>query len=82
MKKELYLILLLFVLIPSGSVYAQDTIGGLAALLERQQTGLDLEDKDDEADEKDEKSTSIEMMVDFVVTNRFSVPKKHTSTKS
>ena len=50
MKKELYLILLLFVLIPLGPVYAQDTLGTLAALLERPATDLGLEDEENEED--------------------------------
>ncbi|SVC73473.1 uncharacterized protein METZ01_LOCUS326327, partial [marine metagenome] len=66
MKKELYLILLLFVLIPSESVYAQvEGLAGLAALLERPDADLGLEDEEDEEDEEEKESTRAQPMVDF-----------------
>ena len=54
MKKELYLILLLLVLIPSGSVYAQvSDLAALASLLERPNPDLGLEDEEDEEEEEE-----------------------------
>ena len=70
MKKELYLILLLFVLIPSESVYAQaSSLEALATLLERQPRALDLEDEEDVENEEETKSTRAEIMVDFEDAN-------------
>ena len=69
MKQELYLILLLFVLIPSGPVYAQDTLAALADLLERPNTDLGLEDEEDEEDEEEKESARAQLMLDFEDAN-------------
>ena len=69
MKKELYLILLLFVLIPSVPVYAQDTLGALATLLERPNPDLQLEDEEDEEEKEEKESTRAKPMLDFEDAN-------------
>ena len=72
MKKESYLILLLllFILIPPGPVYAQDTLGALAALLERPDADMGLEeDEESEAGEEDEESARAQTLLNFEDAN-------------
>ena len=70
MKKELYLILLLLVLIPSGSVYAQlSDLAALADLLERPNPDLQLEDEEDEEDEEEKESTRAQPILNFEDAN-------------
>jgi len=57
MKKELYLVLLLFILIPSGSVNAQMAeLADAVNLLERASSGQETQQNEEEKDEEEEES--------------------------